>query len=35
VAGLIPVILLARQVSRPAKRRQRSEAARLMVSAPA
>jgi iron(III) transport system permease protein len=35
VAGLIPVILLARQVSRPAKRRQRSEAAKLMVSAPA
>ena len=35
VAGLIPVILLARQVSRPAKRRQRSEAAKLMVSASA
>ncbi|MFU8821561.1 MAG: ABC transporter permease [Gammaproteobacteria bacterium] len=30
VAGLIPVILLARQVSRPAARRQRSEAATLM-----
>jgi len=35
VAGLIPVILLARQVSRPAKRRQRSEAAALMAPAPA
>ena len=30
LAGLIPVIILARQVSRPAKRRQRSEAATLM-----
>jgi iron(III) transport system permease protein len=30
VAGLIPVILLARQVSRPPKRRQRSEPATLM-----
>jgi iron(III) transport system permease protein len=30
VAGLIPVILLARQVSQPAKRRQRSEAPGLM-----
>jgi iron(III) transport system permease protein len=35
VAGLIPVILLARQVSRPPKRRQRSEAATLMEPAPA
>jgi iron(III) transport system permease protein len=35
VAGLIPVILLARQVSRPPKRRQRSEAAVLMEAAPA
>jgi iron(III) transport system permease protein len=35
VAGLIPVILLARQVSRPAARRQRSEAATLMEPAPA
>lgn len=35
VAGLIPVILLARQVSRPAARRQRSEAATLMEPVPA
>lgn len=35
VAGLIPVILLARQVSRPSARRQRSEAATLMEPAPA
>lgn len=35
VAGLIPVILLARQVSRPATRRQRSEAATLMEPTPA
>ena len=35
VAGLIPVILLARQVSRPAKPRQRSEAATLMEPEPA
>lgn len=35
VAGLVPVILLARQVSRPAKRRQRSEAATLMEPAAA
>jgi iron(III) transport system permease protein len=35
VAGLIPVILLARQVSRPASRRQRSEAATLMEPVPA
>jgi iron(III) transport system permease protein len=35
VAGLIPVILLARQVSRPAQRRQRSEAATLMAPAAA
>jgi iron(III) transport system permease protein len=33
VAGLIPVVLLARQVSRPAKRRQRSEPATLMTPA--
>jgi iron(III) transport system permease protein len=33
VAGLIPVILLARQVSRPATRRQRSEGAPLMDEA--
>lgn len=33
VAGLIPVILLARQVSRPAQRRQRSEVAPLMAPA--
>jgi iron(III) transport system permease protein len=35
VAGLIPVILLARQVSRPAKRRERSAAATLMEPAAA
>jgi len=35
VAGLIPVILLARQVSRPAKRRKASEARTLMEPAPA
>jgi iron(III) transport system permease protein len=35
VAGLIPVILLARQVSRPAERRQRSEVATLMEPAQA
>jgi iron(III) transport system permease protein len=35
VAGLIPVILLARQVSRPAKQRDRSEAATLMEPAAA
>jgi len=35
VAGLIPVILLARQVSRPPQRRHRSEAATLMEPAPA
>jgi iron(III) transport system permease protein len=34
VAGLIPVILLARQVSRPAARRQRSDAATLMGATP-
>jgi iron(III) transport system permease protein len=34
VAGLIPVILLARQVSRPAARRQRSEVAKLMEATP-
>jgi len=35
VAGLIPVILLARQVSRPAKRRKTSEARTLMEPSPA
>jgi len=35
VAGLVPVILLARQVSRPAQRRQRSETATLMAPATA
>ncbi|HRP35708.1 MAG TPA: iron ABC transporter permease [Gammaproteobacteria bacterium] len=35
VAGLIPVILLARQVSRPAQRRKRSEVAPLMAPATA
>jgi iron(III) transport system permease protein len=34
VAGLIPVILLARQVARPAARRQRSDAATLMGATP-
>lgn len=34
-AGMIPVILLARQVSRPARRRQRSETAPLMEPAAA
>ncbi|NGP53051.1 iron ABC transporter permease [Thioalkalivibrio sp. XN8] len=34
VAGLIPVILLARQVSKPAKRRARSEA-RILMDTPA
>jgi iron(III) transport system permease protein len=34
VAGLIPVILLARQVSRPAARRERSDAATLMDGTP-
>lgn len=34
VAGLLPVILLARQVSQPAKRRQRSET-RTLMDAPA
>lgn len=33
LAGLIPVVLLARQVSRPARRRQQSEAAGLMEPA--
>ena len=35
VAGLVPVILLARQVSRPAQRRQRSDTATLMAPAAA